>query len=76
MSAEVKRKEVELMELRKKQLEMEMEAIKKKIEKQKEEVMESLIKHFNSDKYRVSNVRAIQILRDTLLDYFRPPLPV
>ena len=41
MSAEVKRKEVELMELRKKQLEIELEAMKKKIERQKEEVIAS-----------------------------------
>ena len=55
MSAEVKRKEVELMELRKKQLEIELEAMKKKIERQKEEVMarDNKQKHiYLSCKYR------------------------
>ena len=52
MSAEVKRKEVELMELRKKQLEIELEAMKKKIERQKEEVMA---------RYNKQNISILQI---------------
>jgi hypothetical protein len=49
LSAEVKRKEVELMELRKKQLEIELEAMKKKIERQKEEVMKSLNRNISRE---------------------------
>jgi len=52
LSAEVKRKEVELMELRKKQLEIELEAMKKKIERQKEEVMA---------RYNKQNISILQI---------------